>query len=77
LRPSEETRESARGELEALKGRREEVEELERDRDALLASYAAMVPEGLDFFTPDDRHWAYKCIRLNVFADREGSLSAT
>jgi len=73
----EETRESAKGELEVLKGRREEVEELERDRDALLESYAGMVPEGLDAFAPEERHWAYKRIRLNVFADSEGSLSAT
>jgi hypothetical protein len=36
-----------------------------------------MVPEGLDAYTPEDRRWAYKLIRLNVFADIEGSLSAT
>lgn len=71
------TRETAKGELEVLKGRREEVEELERDRDALLESYAGMVPEGLDAFAPEERHWAYKRIRLNVYADAEGSLSAT
>ncbi len=73
----EETREAAKGELEVLRGRREEVEELERDRDALLESYAQMVPEGLDSYTAEDRRWAYKLIRLNVLADSEGSLSAT
>jgi hypothetical protein len=73
----EETREIARGELEALSSRREEVEELERDRDALLEQYAEMVPEGLDAYSPEDRRWAYKVIRLNVFADSNGSLSAT
>jgi hypothetical protein len=55
----------------------EEVEELERDRESLLESYGAMVPGGLDAFGPEDRHWAYNCIRLNVFADSDGSLSAT
>jgi hypothetical protein len=53
------------------------VEELEHDRDALLESYAGMVPQGLDAFAPGERHWAYKRIRLNVFADADGSLSAT
>jgi hypothetical protein len=53
------------------------VEELERDRDALLESYAGMVLEGLDAFAPGERHLAYKRIRFNVFADAEGTLSAT
>jgi hypothetical protein len=58
-------------------GRMEEVEELERDRDTLLERYGAMVTRGLDAFGPEDRRWAYNCIRLNVFADSDGSLSAT
>lgn len=73
----EETRETAKAELEVLKGRREEVEELERDRDTLLESYAGMVPEGLDAFAPEERHWVYKRVRLNAVADAKGSLSAT
>ena len=36
----EETRATARRELEALKGRRERLEDLKRDRDALLERYA-------------------------------------
>jgi hypothetical protein len=35
----EETRKVAKRELEALQGRREELEELERDRDTLLEHY--------------------------------------
>ena len=72
-----EGREAATRELEALQGRRQEVEELERDRDLLLAQYEGMVPEGLDAFGPEDRRWTYKRIRLNVFADSDGSLIAT
>jgi site-specific DNA recombinase len=70
------TRTAAKRELEALKGRREEVEELERDRDALLESYAGMVREGLEEFGPVERRWVYKLIRLNVFADADGNLTA-
>jgi hypothetical protein len=50
---------------------------LERDRDTLLVHYAGLVPEVLKEFSPEERRWAYKVIRLNVFADAEGNLSAT
>jgi uncharacterized protein involved in exopolysaccharide biosynthesis len=43
----EESRETARLELAALAGRREKLAELERDRDALMESYAGLVPEAL------------------------------
>jgi site-specific DNA recombinase len=71
------TRTAVKRELEALKGRKVEVEELERDRDALLESYAGMVPDGLEEFSPEERRWVYKLIRLNVFADADGNLTAT
>jgi hypothetical protein len=54
------TRETAERELETLSSRQREIEELERDRDALLEQYARMVLEGLDRYTPQDRHQAYK-----------------
>jgi hypothetical protein len=71
------TREAATGELEALKGRREEAEELERDRDALLVGYAGLVPRGLDAFEPEDRRWTYGRIRLKVFGHSDGTIVAT
>jgi len=72
----EETRKTAMRELEVLSSRKEEVEVLERDRDALLENYAGMVPEGFDKFGPEERRWVYKLLRLNVFADSDGSLTA-
>ncbi len=36
-----------------------------------------MVPGGLETFAPEERRWVYKLLRLNVFADQDGSLSAT
>jgi hypothetical protein len=41
----EETRRTAERELEALRHRHEELEALERDRDAITASWAAAVPD--------------------------------
>jgi hypothetical protein len=62
----EETRKTARRELEALSRRREKIEELERDKNALLESYVGMVPEGLDALTSEERHRLYKILRLRV-----------
>ena len=77
LEALEETRKVAKRELESLQGRREELEELERDRDILLEHYACMVPDGLEDFDPEERRWAYKLIHLNIFADQGGGLTAT
>ncbi|HEV2092177.1 MAG TPA: recombinase zinc beta ribbon domain-containing protein, partial [Rubrobacter sp.] len=71
------TREAAARELEALRGHREEAEQLERDRDALLAGYAGLVPQGLDAFEPEDRRWTYGRIRLKVFGHSDGTIVAT
>ena len=48
----EEIRMMAEDELAIIRGRKEILEELERDRDALLESYAEMTPEGLDALAP-------------------------
>lgn len=70
----EETRETAEGELAALKGRKESIEALERDKDAVLEHYAALAPEALDYLTPEERHHLYKMLRLKVFVYPNGSL---
>jgi cell division protein FtsB len=40
----EETRETAEKELETLRTRQEKIEELQRDKDAVLEHYAALAP---------------------------------
>jgi site-specific DNA recombinase len=62
----EETRQTAEQELEAIRGRREEVEELERDRDALLASWSSAVPANLDKLTSEKRNALYHTLRLEL-----------
>ena len=44
----EDARETAEKKLRAVRARREVLENLERDRDALLESYASMTPAALD-----------------------------
>ena len=72
----EETRETAQRELEALSRRREEIEELERDRDTLLDSFEAVAPDVLDALAPEERHHVYRILQLKVMAYPDGTLEA-
>jgi hypothetical protein len=68
----EETRRAAEAELEALEASEERVRELEADRDALLASYAEVVPEALDGLSGEERMRVYEMLQLEVKPDPEG-----
>jgi hypothetical protein len=72
----EETRMMAEEELAAIRGRKEALEELERDRDALLESYAEMTPEALDNLTPEERRRVYGMLRLRVEVAADGTMVA-
>ncbi len=58
---------TAEGELEALKGHREELERLERDRDAVVSHYAALAPNVLESLGPEERHRLYCILGIKVF----------
>ena len=66
----EETRQAAEQELEAIRGRWQEVEE--RDRDALLASWSSAVPANLDKLTSEKRNALYHTLRLELKPCEEG-----
>jgi hypothetical protein len=51
------------------------LEALERDADALLASYAGMVPEALDALSPEERQRVYKMMHLKVHTYADGSIA--
>jgi hypothetical protein len=72
----EEIRMMAEDELAIIRGRKEILEELERDRDALLESYAEMTPEGLDALTPEERRQVYGMLRLRVEVAVDGTMEA-
>jgi hypothetical protein len=48
------------------------VRELEADRDALIASYAEVVPEALEGLSGEDRSRVYQMLQLEVRPDPEG-----
>jgi hypothetical protein len=70
----EDTREAAEKELQSIRARRVVLEELERDKDALLESYARMTPEALDDLSSEERHHVYKMLRLRVEVSPDSSL---
>jgi hypothetical protein len=63
-------------ELATIRGRTEIIEQLERDRDALLESYAKMTPEALDALTPEERRQVYGMLRLRVEVAADGTMVA-
>jgi hypothetical protein len=52
--------------------RQEHIEELEKDREALLKSMAEIVPEALEDLTPQERNKIYRMLRLEVAPFAEG-----
>jgi len=69
----EETRSVARQELESLKGRRARLDELKRDRDAVLEAYANVTVEALEELTPEERNKLYKILKLRVVVRDDGT----
>ena len=63
--------------LEALQGRCKVIEDLERNRDAILESYASMVREELQALLPEDRHRIYKMLRptVTLYPDRRTTVT--
>ncbi len=64
-------------ELEKLTHHQERVAELERDAEALMELYTYQAREGLDLYTPQDRHDAYKAPGIKVIAHPDGSTELT
>lgn len=71
-----EQRRTAERELETLRTRTERLANLELEAEALLEHYAGMAREGLEAYTPEDRHDAYQALRLRVVAHPDGRMEA-
>jgi hypothetical protein len=62
----EEAREAARRALDAISERRARLAEIEHERDELLETCSEKASAGLDRLAPEERHRAYKKLRLVV-----------
>jgi site-specific DNA recombinase len=74
LNELEETRTTARRELESLGRRKQHLVELERDKDAVLEYYERMAPDALDSLTPEQRNHFYRALRLRVAMKPGGGM---
>lgn len=72
LKELDNSRRTAERELAALTDHRRRVDELEKDRDALLESMAGMVPEALDNLTGAEKNRIHQMLRLEVTPTAEG-----
>jgi hypothetical protein len=68
------TRATAERELESIKCRREHLEKLERDKEALLETYPALTPEAVESLTPEERQKLYKMLRLRAIVNLDGTI---
>jgi len=68
----DEMRHHAERELSALQDHQERVEQLEKDRDALLEEMTETVPDWLDGLTAEERNKVYRMLRLEVTPTPEG-----
>lgn len=69
----EETRATALRELEALRGRRDRLEDLKRDRGAVLGAYAGVTAEALRELSAEERNKLYKILKLRVVVRDDGT----
>lgn len=68
------TREAAEHELELIRGYRERIAALERDKDNLLETYTQMAPEKLEALAPEERRQLYKMLQLKAAAHVDGTV---
>ncbi len=71
-----EVRQGAQKELEACRQARSRVEDIERSKEALVAHYASLVPQGLAELSSKEKNQIYKMMRLKVLAHRDDTLIA-
>jgi site-specific DNA recombinase len=73
----EETRQTAERELTRLEHRREYLQQLEQDKDAILCYYSGMAPDALNALSSEERYQLYRMLRLKVAANPDGSVEMT
>jgi site-specific DNA recombinase len=73
----EETRETAEREIRALRDHSELLENLEREKDAVIENYAGLVPGALEDLSPKERHRIYRILHLKVVAHPDDKLEVS
>ena len=69
-----EERATAERELEAARGRKERIEELENERKIVLAWYSGFAAADLNDFAPEERRYVYRGLGLKATVDKDGRM---
>ncbi len=77
LAEADEERDSLRRALRETTGRREELERLRNEREALAGRFSAMRGMGLRHLPPQDRRAVYGALRITAHADEKGDVRIT
>jgi DNA repair ATPase RecN len=72
LEELEDTRKVLEAELASLERSQQKAQELEKDRDAVVASLAASIPDALDNLTGEEINTVYRKLRLQLIPSEEG-----
>jgi site-specific DNA recombinase len=72
LKELDEARRAADAEVAALRCSGERVKELEKDREAVLATLTSLVVEALDELSGEERNRLYRILRLEIIPTPEG-----
>ena len=72
LEQLEEGRREAERELTTFRANQQRVDELEKDRDALLQSMSEIVPGALNCLDGEEKNRLYQMLRLEVTPSEEG-----
>ena len=70
-------RKTATRELEALSARAERIASLKLAAEALVEAYSAKAGRGLDLYTPEDKHAAYKALGATVLVSQDAPAEIT
>src|SRR5829696_10223693 len=73
----ETARKTTARELEAVRSHAEQLASLKLETEALIEAYSYRAREGLDLYTPQDRHDAYRALGLKVTAHPDGTVERT
>jgi site-specific DNA recombinase len=72
LEELDDTRKVLEAELASLERSQQKAKELDNDRDAVVASLAASIPEALDNLTEDEFNTVYRKLQLRLIPTEEG-----
>ena len=74
VRELDEEKRLAEHEIESLRRHNDRLEEMRRDKDALLTRLTELTPQLMEKLSPEQRRWIYQRLGLTVTTRSDGTL---